>query len=96
MNLAATVMGNIPISGVIRDSAGNLYGTTYQGGHNGWGTVYKIDSTGKETVLYNFSADGSDGVDPIAALVEDAAGNLYGNTKYGGIGGGVVFELQIQ
>lgn len=81
--------GYTPTAGVIRDSAGNLYGTTEQGGATGYGTVFKVDNTGVETVLYSFCSIriGSvctDGAFPISGLVEDAAGNLYGTTLAGG------------
>ena len=46
----------------------------------GYGTVFKLDTTGKETVLYSFSGTGGDGADPDAGLVQDTQGNLYGTT----------------
>ncbi|MGA2741008.1 MAG: choice-of-anchor tandem repeat GloVer-containing protein [Bryobacteraceae bacterium] len=80
-------------SGVIGDSAGNLYGTTYQGGAAGFGVVYKLDSTGRETVLYSF-AGGDDGGRPYAGVISDPAGNLYGTAYQGGTAGfGVVYKL---
>ena len=98
--------GRGPFAGVIRDSVGNLYGTTWEGGDLsacdglGCGVVFKIDSTGKETVLYAFSG-GSDGGIPEAPLIRDSQGNLYGTAVVGGdlayCGGfgscGVVFKL---
>ena len=75
--------GDLPESGVIRDAAGNLYGTTYYGGASGNGAVFKIDKHGKEVVLYSF-AGGTDGANPVGGLVRDAAGNLYGTTESGG------------
>ena len=97
--------GNEPMGGVIFDPGGNLYGTTYYGGNQcqvqspGWpgcGTVFKLTpATGggwTETVLHNFSGD-PDGAWPNAGVVIDAAGNLYGATASGSIGGGVVFKL---
>jgi uncharacterized repeat protein (TIGR03803 family) len=75
--------GDLPLSGVIRDAAGNLYGTTYYGGASGYGTVFKIDKHGNETILYSF-AGGTDGSNPVGGLVRDAAGNLYGTTDGGG------------
>ncbi len=81
--------GNEPDAGLIRDLAGNLYGTTLYGGDvncnvlNSCGVVFKLDTTGKETVLYRFSG-GADGSSPEAGLVQDAAGNLYGTTVVGG------------
>lgn len=84
-----------PYSGVIVDKDGNLYGTTYQGGAHGDGTVYEISSGGTETVLYAFDDEGgSDGADPYAGLVMDGDGNLYGTTTVGGAHGqGSVFKI---
>lgn len=88
--------GEYPYAGVIRDAAGNLYGSTYGGGDYEWGTVFKIDPTGKETVLYSFQGN-SDGAAAEGGIAQDAKGNLYGTTKYGGAaGGGILFELEIQ
>ena len=83
----------LPVSGLIMDSAGNLYGTTYADGFDLPGMVYKLDTTGHETVLYSFT-DGSDGGNPSAGLIMDNAGNLYGTTVNGGASDvGTVFEL---
>ena len=79
-------------SGVIRDSAGNLYGTAAGGGASNAGVIYKLDTVGHETVLYNFTG-GADGANPYADLAADSAGNLYGTTFAGGTGAGVVFKL---
>lgn len=90
--------GNSPYGGLTRDAAGNLYGTAAGGGYrqgcgNGCGTVFKIDSTGKFTVLYTFLGSGDGGI-PQGTLVLDSAGNIYGTTAGGGAGGqGVVFVL---
>ncbi len=75
--------GNTPLSGLTRDADGNLYGTNYYGGAYGYGTVFKIDTNGNETVLHSF-AGGSDGENPAGGLVRDAAGALYGTTDGGG------------
>jgi len=93
--------GYAPAAGLFRDAKGNLYGTTSLGGdHNcknqgngkGCGTVFKIDTAGKETVLYSF--DGEHGQDPVAGLVQDAEGSIYGTTKMGGPSGlGTAFKL---
>ncbi len=88
--------GANPDAGVVRDSQGNLYGTTGGGGTNVSGVVFKIDSAGQETVLYNFCSvkNCADGAYPLAGLVLDAAGNLYGTTTEDGPGfDGVVFKL---
>jgi uncharacterized repeat protein (TIGR03803 family) len=85
--------GRTPYGGVIMDPAGNLYGTTWGGGATGAGTVFKVDATGHETVLYSFTG-GADGGDPMAGLLLDSAGNLYGTTVDGGLeNGGVVFKV---
>jgi len=92
--------GGGPYANVIVDSAGNLYGTTYQGGAYGYGVIYKIDPAGNESVLYAFTG-GSDGGDPLGGLLRDSTGNLYGTASSGGTlagsnGPGVVFELDAQ
>ena len=88
--------GADPWAGLVRDAAGNLYGTTLTGGAGaGNGTVFKVDTTGRETVLHAF-AGSPDGAYPMAELVLDAAGNLYGTTTKGGIGFpgfGIVFKI---
>jgi uncharacterized repeat protein (TIGR03803 family) len=87
--------GAEPVGGLIWDAkAKNLYGTTAGGGPDGLGAVYKVNAAGKETVLYAFKG-GTDGAEPTAALIWDAAGkNLYGTTLGGGAAGdGTVFEI---
>jgi uncharacterized repeat protein (TIGR03803 family) len=86
--------GSNPFAGLIRDSAGNLYGSTEQGGDaSGFGVVFKLDTTGTETVLHSFTG-GADGAHPYAGLIRDSAGNFYGTTKDGGASdAGVVFKL---
>jgi uncharacterized repeat protein (TIGR03803 family) len=90
--------GGAPEAGVIRDSAGNLYGTT-SGGGLGAGVVYKIDAAGRYAVLHSFTGYGAGGGNPFAGVVRDSDGNLYGTaeaygtTASGGEGAGVVFEL---
>jgi len=84
--------GGLPYGGLIRDSAGNLYGTTNRGGANGKGVVFKLDTAGHETVLHSFA--GPDGANPYEGVTSDSAGNLYGTTTHGGASDeGVVFEL---
>ena len=85
--------GASPQGALIQDAAGNFYGTTSRGGSAGAGVVFKFDTTGHESVLYNFTG-GADGAYPQAGLIQDAAGNFYGTTRNGGAGGvGVVFKL---
>jgi len=80
--------GGQPIAGLVRDTVGNLYGTTNEGGALGCfglgcGTVFEVTPAGKETVLHAFTG-GADGENPVAGLVRDAKGNLYGTTGQGG------------
>jgi len=94
--------GAVPEAGVLRDQAGNLYGTTLWGGDTsclpsyGCGVVFRLDEAGKETVRYKFSGP-PNGETPRSLLVEDKVGNLYGTTGIGGNGrygdGGIVFEV---
>ncbi len=85
--------GATPLAGLVLDAAGNMYGTTFQGGISNQGTVFKLDSTGTETVLYSFTGS-PDGAYPEGDLVLDAAGNLLGTTSEGGTSGvGTVFKL---
>jgi uncharacterized repeat protein (TIGR03803 family) len=91
--------GAYPFSGLVLDAAGNLSGTTYQGGPSSQGTVFELSKSGStwtETVLHTFDdISGSDGYYPYGNLTFDAAGNLYGTTLYGGkFSGGTVFELK--
>jgi uncharacterized repeat protein (TIGR03803 family) len=76
--------GDTPISPLARDHAGNLYGTTYYGGANGVGAVFKLTPGGVETVLHSFAQDGVDGYTPEGPLAMDNAGNLYGTATAGG------------
>lgn len=86
--------GGSPFAPVIRDSKGNIYGTTYYGGSSYCGVVFKIDAEGNESVLYSFAGGTSDGCYPYQGLVRDKAGNLYGTTHDGGFSGyGTVFKI---
>jgi len=83
---------------LIIDKSGTLYGTTYHGGANGFGMVYKLTPTASkynETILYNFQAF-RDGANPSGGLILGEHGEFYGTTQYGGegwCGCGTVFEL---
>lgn len=92
--------GGSPNTALIRDAAGNLYGTTNNGGVTscfvsfGCGVIFKLDTANHETVLYGFT-DATDGKDP-NGLVADAAGNLYSTTYDGGTYGvGAVLKLDL-
>jgi uncharacterized repeat protein (TIGR03803 family) len=90
--------GSVPYSNVIFDSKGNLYGTAAGGGTGTGGTVFELTPPANgsgpwtETTLWSFTY-GDDGGSPVAGLIFDSAGNLYGTTSSGGSGHGVVFEL---
>ncbi len=85
---------------LVIDGAGNLYGTTVQGGTHGGGTVFELSPSGStwtHTVLYNFTG-GTDGGEPYKGVTLDSRGNVYGTTVTGGSGSceggcGVVFQL---
>ena len=88
--------GIYPDAVLMADKAGNLYGTTYEGGTQGYGIVFRLATDGTETVLYTFCSVARcvDGASPVAGLIADAKGNLYGTTYGGGtIGDGNVFRL---
>jgi len=102
--------GAMPLFNPLLDVNGTLYGTTFYGGpyggysgSGGSGTVFKLGTNGKETILYSFTGD-ADGAEPDSMLVPDEEGNLYGTTQDGGLscdaaalyglqGCGVVFKL---
>jgi uncharacterized repeat protein (TIGR03803 family) len=87
-------------SALLRHAQGNLYGTTYEGGANGFGVVFKLDTAGRQILLHSFGG-GTDGGNPNAGVVSGPAGNLYGTTYYGGVtdggtyssGCGVVYKI---
>jgi uncharacterized repeat protein (TIGR03803 family) len=94
--------GSEPFWGLVEAADGNFYGTTSGGGANGisnggYGTVFKITSSGTLTTLYSFcsQSDCTDGIDPYAGLVQATNGNFYGTTTSGGanINGGTVFRI---
>jgi len=97
--------GQGPVAGLVKDSAGNLYGTTQYGGspacsgqYTGCGVVFKVTPAKKETVLYTFCSakNCTDGTNPIGGVIRDSAGNFYGTTSFGGdpnASCGTVFEL---
>jgi uncharacterized repeat protein (TIGR03803 family) len=84
------------------DATGNLYGTTTQGGVYNNGTVFKLrhGPTGawRESVLHSFQGEPNDGYYPLASVIFDPAGNIYGVTDHGGTNNyyGIVFELTPQ
>jgi uncharacterized repeat protein (TIGR03803 family) len=88
--------GSFPYGALLFGRSGNIYGTTYYGGTNNIGAVYKLYSSPvgewAEKVLYSFQG-GSDGSSPISNLVFDNTGKLYGTTSEGGLGSGTIFKL---
>ena len=85
--------GANPVAGLAQANDGNLYGTTHEGGTNGYGAVFRITASGALTPLYSFTG-GNDGANPDAGLIQASDGNLYGTTEYGGTNDdGVVFRI---
>ena len=86
--------GANPESGLVQGSDGNFYGTTFGGGTNGNGTVFKIGSNGALTSLYSFTG-GKDGANPRAGLLQGNDGDFYGTTSTGGTSNyGTVFQIR--
>ncbi|MHB8215409.1 MAG: choice-of-anchor tandem repeat GloVer-containing protein [Candidatus Sulfotelmatobacter sp.] len=84
--------GDFPYGGLVQATNGNLYGTTYNGGTNGQGTVFEVTPSGTLTTLHDF--DLTDGASPYAQLVQATNGNFYGTTGLGGASGaGTVFKV---
>ena len=92
---------------VVADASGTIYGTTQFGGSStfrycggGCGTVFRLTSSGNETVLHSFTQPPRDGISPQSAVIRDSKGNLYGTTyfggphsEYGNPGEGTVFKI---
>ena len=92
-SFAGGVGGSSTAAGVIRDAAGDLYGTVPSGGPANLGIVYKLDPAGVETVLHSF-VSGLEGFGMRAGVISDGAGSLYGAAEFGGLANaGVVFKL---
>ncbi len=91
----AGVDGMWPLGGLTRDGAGNVYGTTSQGGTDGNGVVFEFTPGGTESVLYSFGYPPTDGARPDFSLTRDSSGNLYGTTSFGGASYdvGTIFEV---
>jgi len=81
-------------SGLARDAAGNLYGTTSTYGVSGFGTVFKLDARTRIVSVLHVFADTPDGASPKAGVTVDPAGNVYGTTLGGGLDGqGTIFRI---
>jgi uncharacterized repeat protein (TIGR03803 family) len=88
--------GENPYAGLVQDTTGNFYGTTYSGGANAEGTIFEITAGGKLTTLYSFCSLShcTDGEEPFASLIQATNGNFYGITYGGGASGdGTIFEI---
>lgn len=91
--------GEPEFDGLTLDQAGNLYGTTPQGGSNGAGVAFKLAPDRTESILHNFLGSSRDGYEPFGTLLLDAQGNLYGTASGGGDalcsngGCGIIFKL---
>ena len=93
--------GANPLGGVSVDAAGNMYGTTRNGGADYTGIVWELSTGGTYIDLHDFGSIANDGLEPVAGVTVDAAGNLYGTTQTGGPnivpngygGGGIVWEI---
>lgn len=85
--------GFTPNGGLVMDTAGNLYGTTYGGGAPNMGTVFKLAPDGTETIAYAFQG-GGDAAYPNSGLIRDKKGNLFGTTYGGGTAAlGTVYKI---
>lgn len=85
--------GANPESGLTQGTDGNFYGTSYQGGANSFGSIYRLNPNGMVTALYAFTGD-TDGAYPYGDLIQGRNGNFYGTTLEGGANGyGTVFRL---
>jgi uncharacterized repeat protein (TIGR03803 family) len=88
-----TTNGLYPEGPLLRDAEGNFYGVTQQGGDYDCGVVFKLDSSGKETSLYNFAGT-TDGCHPTGGLIRDSQGNFFGATTDGATGtAGAIYRL---
>jgi uncharacterized repeat protein (TIGR03803 family) len=86
--------GSAPSAALTIDSAGNLYGTTLNGGSSGLGMAFELNPSGVETVLHNFAGGQTDGAGPAASLLRDSSGNLYGTAYAAGMSStGIAFKL---
>ncbi len=81
-------------AGLIADASGNMYGTTGNGGANDDGIVFKVANDANHTLTTLATFDGTNGSSPVAGLIADASGDLYGTTRDGGANGdGIVFKV---
>ncbi|HLK31443.1 MAG TPA: choice-of-anchor tandem repeat GloVer-containing protein, partial [Terriglobales bacterium] len=93
-SFAVNPRGANPLAPLTRDASGNLFGTTSQGGQQNLGLVFKLDSSGKQTVLHSFLG-GTDGANPYSGLLRTSNGVLYGTTYAGGTSNaGIIYKVE--
>jgi uncharacterized repeat protein (TIGR03803 family) len=89
--------GQNPVDGLIFDTSGNLWGTGGSGGRYNVGAVFELSQMGEvwnATTAFSFGGHDNAGIEPIAGMILDGGGNLYGTTSAGGLhNGGAVFEV---
>ena len=97
-SFSSAVTGEAPYAGLLQGSDGNFYGTTTNGVNGALnGTIFQLNSQGKETVLHVFATDDSEGTLPYGVLVQGRDGDFYGTTSLNGPkGGGTVFKVSPQ
>jgi uncharacterized repeat protein (TIGR03803 family) len=82
--VATNTAGANPRSALLLSTDGNFYGTAYQGGASGYGTVFRMTPSGDVTALHSFTGASAGGAFPLAGVIRDASGNIYGTTERGG------------
>jgi uncharacterized repeat protein (TIGR03803 family) len=92
--IATNTTGANPRAGLLLGADGNYYGTAYQGGANGYGTVFRMTPAGAVTVMHAFTGPSFGGAFPLGRVTQDAAGNFYGTTQLGGyVNKGTVWRI---